>query len=110
MATRFGILHEGRLVEIVSRDELLQQCEQRIEIRLTEPEAAIPILEAELGIRRYKLLDSQLLQVYDEHAELYQIHAALVKGGVTVHGIARQQVSLEQYFLERTGSGGVRNA
>lgn len=110
MATRFGILHEGRLVETVSRDELLQQCEQRIEIRLAEPEAAIPILEAELGIRRYKLLDSQLLQVYDEHAELFQIHAALVKGGVTVHGIARQQVSLEQYFLERTGSGGEQDA
>jgi len=110
IATRFGILHEGRLVEVVSREGLLQQCESRIDIRLDEPEAAIPILEGELGIRRYKLVDRQLLQIYDAEAELYPIHTALAQGGVKVQGIVRQQVSLEQYFLERTGSGGETDA
>lgn len=110
IATRFGILHEGRLVEVVSREGLLQQCESRIEIRMDEPEAAIPILEGELGISRYKLVDRQLLQIYDNDAELYPIHTALVQGGVKVQGIVRQQVSLEQYFLERTGSGGETDA
>lgn len=109
IATKYGILHQGKMVEVTSRAELLRQCEERIEIELEEAKVAIPILEEQLGITNYKVPHSQMLYVYDIHVANHQINTVLIQNGVTVHSISKHQQSLEQYFLERTEGAGEEN-
>lgn len=106
IATKYGFIHEGSMIEVLSRDELLERCEERLELEVDEARAALPILEKELHIVRYKAVSDRLLYIYDKHAELKDIIRVLVNSGVEVHSAFRHKQSLEQYFLERTQGGG----
>lgn len=109
IATKYGILHEGQLVEVISREDLLTKCEERIEITVDSTKDIIPMLELQLGIHNYKVPNQYTLYVYDKHIELHQINTLLVQHGIHVHGISKQQQSLEQYFLEWTEGAGEYN-
>lgn len=108
VATKYAILHEGEIIEINSKEELLLKCEDRIEIEVDEVKVAIPILEKHLKINNYKVINQHTVYIYDSHVENQQIINVLVKHEVSVHSVTRHKQSLEQYFLERTGSGGDR--
>lgn len=109
IATRYVIIHQGEFVQVISKEELQQSCEERIEIGLEEAREALPVLERELDIRKYKVVDSGTVYVYDEHVQIRQIVKVLAAHGVMVDSITKHKQSLEQYFLERTGSAGVRH-
>ncbi|UQZ35437.1 bacitracin ABC transporter ATP-binding protein [Paenibacillus sp. PK3_47] len=108
IATKYAIIHQGEIVEVISREDLQLRCEERIEIGVVAREA-IPVLERELEIMKYKVADSQTLYVYDTHVQIRQITKALIEHGVMVDHIAKHKQSLEQYFLERTESAGERH-
>jgi ABC-2 type transport system ATP-binding protein len=105
IATKYGIIHQGRLVEVITKDELMEKCGERIEIEVEEAGAAVPVLEEQLHIESYKVLGPHTVHVYDKHVESRQINEALVRGGVAVHSIAKHKQGLEEYFLERTEGG-----
>jgi len=110
VATVYGILHQGELIEVIAKGELLAKCGERIELVVTAVRDAIPLLEAELGLTQYHVLDDRTLHVYDERVEASRMVEVLVRGGITVHSIHKHQQSLEQYFLERTAGGSDNHA
>ncbi len=110
IATKYAIIHQGEMVEVISADELLHKCEERIELKLEKAEAAIPVLERELKIADYKAVDANTLYVYDPGAEIRQISKILIEHGVGIDSIHKYKQSLEQYFLARTEQAGERHA
>lgn len=110
IATKYAIIHQGEIVEVISREDLQHKCEERIEISVEAAEAAIPILERELHIMKYKVVDGRTLYVYDTDMQIRRITQVLVEHGVMVDSIARHKQSLEQYFLERTERAGELHA
>ncbi|RJE84722.1 ATP-binding cassette domain-containing protein [Paenibacillus sp. 1011MAR3C5] len=106
VATQFAILHQGEVIEHHSREQLLLQCEDRIELEVDKASSAVPILEQRLNINHYKVISEHVVYVYDSHIENQHIIKSLVENGVTVHSITKHKQSLEQYFLARTGSEG----
>lgn len=106
VATRYAIIDRGEIVEALTREELLRKCGERIELEVEEASAAVPLLENELHISQYKVVDRQTIHIFDGHAENRDIIAALTGAGIPVHSIVSRKQSLEQYFLERTGQGG----
>lgn len=95
---------------MISREELQHKCEERIEISVEEAKTAIPVLERELNLMRYKVIDSRNVYVYDTDITIRQITKVLVEHGVMVDSIAKHKQSLEQYFLERTERAGEHHA
>lgn len=109
IATKYAIIHQGEFAEVISKEELQQRCEERIEISVEEAREALPVLERELKITQYKVVDSRTVYVYDEHIRIRQIVQELAQYGIMVDSISRHKQSLEQYFLERTESAGERH-
>ncbi|MBO0994418.1 ABC transporter ATP-binding protein [Bacillus sp. SD088] len=106
VATKYVILHHGKVIENISKEDLLLQCEDRIELEVDEAKIAVPILENHLAIHRYKVINNRTIYVYDPHVESQQIIKKLAENEIFVHTITKHKQSLEQYFLERTGSSG----
>lgn len=106
VATQYAILHQGEVIEHHSREQLLLQCEDRIEIEVEKASSAVPILEQRLNIHQYKVISERIVYVYDSHIENQHIIKSLVENGIMVHSITKHKQSLEQYFLARTGSEG----
>lgn len=106
VATQYAIVHQGEIIEHHSREQLLLQCEDRIEIEVDKASSAVPILEQKLHINHYKVISERMVYVYDAHLENQHIIKTLVESGITVHSIIKHKQSLEQYFLARIESEG----
>ncbi|WP_062051660.1 ABC transporter ATP-binding protein [Bacillus sp. JCM 19034] len=104
VATKYAILHNGEILEVQSKEELLQKCQDRIELVVEEVSVAVTILEQQLNIVNYKVGENRTIFIYDMHMKPFQIVNALVKSNIKVHSIIEHKQSLEQYFLQLTGS------
>jgi len=106
VATRYAIIHQGKIIEAISKEELLAKCEERIEMEVDDAKDVVPFLEDSLNIQNYKVLNQHMVYIYDLHVETHEIIKQLSTDGIAVHSITKYKQSLEQYFLERTGRAG----
>ena len=106
IATHYGIIHNGSLLQELTREELLQRCSERMEISLDEPKRALPVLDR-MGFTNYQVVDKNTIQIYERLDESAQVNMKLSKAGILVRGIGITSEELEQYFLNLTG--GVQN-
>ena len=102
IATDYGIIHNGVLLQELTRDELMKRCSERIEITLECPEAAIPVLDR-MGFTSYQVTDKHHIHVFERLNESDVLNMALARAGVPVRGIAVTSEELENYFLNLTG-------
>ena len=106
IATDYGIIHNGTLLQELTREELMRRCSERIEITLNIPERAIPVLDR-LGFTQYQVTDKTHIQVYERLNESAGLNMELTKAGIPVRGITITSEELESYYLNLTG--GVSN-
>lgn len=104
IATHYGIIHHGSLLQELTREELMQRCSERMEIVLQNPRQALPILDR-MGFTDYQVVDKQTIHVYERLNESAVVNMELAKEGIPVQGIGITSEELENYFLNLTGGG-----
>lgn len=104
IATHYGIIHHGSLLQELTREELMQRCSERMEIVLQDPRQALPILDR-MGFTNYQVVDKQTIHVYERLNESAVVNMELAKEGIPVQGIGITSEELENYFLNLTGGG-----
>ena len=102
IATDYGIIHQGTLLQEITDEELRERCSERLEITLSSPELAIPVLDL-LGIRRYQVMDKEHIYVFERLDESARLNMEFAKAGIPVKGLAVTNEELETYFLNLTG-------
>lgn len=104
VATRYGILHDGVLLQELTRQELLEKCGERIELKTTDTRRACTVLEG-MGITRYQVVDRDTICIYERLHDGGAITMALAQAGVQTTGITVRSEALEDYYLNLTGGG-----
>ncbi len=107
LCTDYGIIHNGELLQEMTREELLKQCSERIELTLPEPKLALPVLD-QMGFTDYQVIDAEHIHIYERLGDSMEINKALVKADVPLSAITMNSEELESYFLNLTG--GVEHA
>ncbi|MDO4167480.1 MAG: ABC transporter ATP-binding protein [Eubacteriales bacterium] len=107
IATHYGIIHNGTLLQELTSEELMQRCSERIELTLQYPDTAVPVLDS-MGFTNYQVVDQNHIHVFERLSESAQLNQALVKADVLVQEITINNEELETYFLNLTG--GAQNA
>lgn len=102
LATHYGIIHNGSLLQEISREELMKRCSERIELELDYPEQALPILD-KLGFTNYQVMDKHHIYIFERLEESALLNMELAKAGILVKGISITSEDLESYFLNLTG-------
>ena len=108
LATCYGFLDNGMMLEQISARALEEKCRACIEARVDNASRAALVLEQSLGIRDYEVLPGHLLRIYSSLDAPYRVAQALVEGGVALQSIESRGANLEDYFLSMIG--GVRHA
>ena len=108
LATCYGFLDNGMMLEQISARALEEKCRACIEARVDDASRAALVLEQSLGIRDYEVLPGHLLRIYSSLDAPYRVAQALVEGGVALQSIESRGANLEDYFLSMIG--GVRHA
>lgn len=107
IATRYGIIHDGVLLQELTREELLERCSERIELKTDDTRKACTVLE-QMGITRYKVVDPDTIHIFERLGDSGEITMALAENQIRTMGITVKNEALEDYYLNLTG--GDRNA
>ena len=102
IATDYGIIHNGCLVQELTREELMKKCSERIELTLDNPKQAIPVLD-DMGFSSYQVIDKEHIHIFERLGESASLNMELAKAGIPVKGISITSEELENYFLRLTG-------
>lgn len=105
IATHYGIIHEGSLLQELTREELMLRCSERMEIKLDSPKQALPVLDR-MGFRNYQVIDKNTIYIYERLNESAEVNMELSRAGILVKGIGITSEELENYFLNLTGGAG----
>ena len=102
IATRYGIIRDGQMIEEISAKELDQKCRDYLLLKVEQVEKAIPLLENDLGIYDYIVHENNEIRIYD-NIESSKINQVLTKHNIKINQIYYQKQDLESYFLEKIG-------
>ena len=105
IATHYGFLDKGKMLEQLSAKELHEKCRACLQLTVDDAGKAVTTLEQTLGLRDYEVLPGNVLRVFDWLERPQEVTAALAKQGVGILGLENKGSSLEDYFLALIGGG-----
>lgn len=102
IATRYGIIQQGRMVEQITAGELAQKCTDYLHLQADQPQKAAALLERELHLSRWEMRPEGEIRIY-EAADTKAVGQILTQAGIAVEEMGLHRQDLEGYFLERMG-------
>lgn len=104
IATDYGIIRDGYLIEEFGAGELEQRCRRCLKIITSNPQQAAQVLESRLHIHNYDVPQSGTLRVFDQLEKTADINRTLIENGVVLLESYLAGQDLEGYFMELLGN------
>ena len=108
LATTYGIISNGKLIEEITAKQLSEKCRQYIDLKVDDTARAVILLERELGISDYEVLEDSNIKVFSNLDNVGEVNSLLSRSGIIVESISVKGENLEEYFMNKVG--GVLNA
>ncbi len=105
VATRYGIIRNGVLIEEFDAEELNEKCRRCQKIVVDNTAHAARVLEDTLFIKNFDVLENHVIRIFERMDEVEAIHRALVLDGVGLRESYAAGQDLEGYFMDLTGDG-----
>ena len=105
IATRYGFMEQGRLVEEISAQALHDKCRICLRLEVDDAAKAAAVLQTQLGTDQFEVLPGNVVQLYDCLDDPKRASYALAKNGVALLAMEQKGADLEAYFLSLIGGG-----
>lgn len=99
VATRYGIIRDGQLVEQISAGELSRKCADYLLLRAAQPQKAAALLECDFPSLRWEMRPEGEMRIYDA-PDPKRIGEVLAQAGIAVEEMSLHRQDLESYFLD----------
>ncbi|NLJ16074.1 MAG: ATP-binding cassette domain-containing protein [Clostridiales bacterium] len=103
IATRYGIIKKGVLIDEFKSEELYDRCKRSLKISVDNPARAANILETILGTKQFDVLENNYIRVFDMLDRPEIVNKELVTNGVSVYSLQMAGQDLEDYFMNLMG-------
>ena len=107
LADSYGIIHEGKLLDEFTTEELSSRCGQFVIIKSTNNAKAVTLINKMDQLGNGKVIasidDDGNVRVVDVLDKTIEINKALMENNIGVKEIFIQRTSLEDYYLSVTG-------
>lgn len=103
IATHYGIIRDGMLIEEFSAEELKERCRRCQKIVVDDPELSANILEEKLHITKFDVPKQNMIRVFEHLEERAKINKALIDHGVNLEESYVAGQDLEGYFMNLLG-------
>jgi ABC-2 type transport system ATP-binding protein len=104
IASHYGIIENGILLQELTTEALEQACRRCIRLTVDDIKRASGILETALKLVSYDIPDKNTIRVF-EYTDIGRLNTTLVQAGVTVTGIQYAGNDIENYFLNLIAGG-----
>ncbi|MBV4418953.1 ATP-binding cassette domain-containing protein [Clostridium tyrobutyricum] len=99
LATCFGIIHRGKILEEFTLKELNEKCRRSLNIKVNDLNKAVVILENELNTNNFKIMPDSSISLYDYVDTPGIISNSFSKADIVIQQIMQQGDNLEDYFV-----------
>lgn len=106
MADTIGVINNGKLIEEVSMNSIRKSNLEYIEFKTNNIEKAAYVLENNLKMGNFRIMDDNIIRIYEVSISQSEILKNLVSEDVEVEEINRKTSSLEEHFLNILGKDG----
>ena len=103
MVSRIGILHNGRLLKEISREDFYKKCGHSIQYRVSEPGKAAELIGKSVNGADISVNENIVTLKINESDNSGKITKLLVENGIEVKESTIIKASLEDYFMKLTG-------
>lgn len=103
LATHYGFIDKGHMLEQISAKALSEKCRACLELGVDDPARAAQVLERAMSLLDYEVLPGNVIRLYAHLDEPARITQVLVEGGVALRSIEQKGANLEDYFLGMIG-------
>lgn len=103
LATTYGIISSGKLIEEITSQELKEKCRKYIDLKVDDTSRAVIILERNLGIDDYQVLSNKKIKVFSNLDNVGEVNSILSNSGIIVESIGVKGENLEEYFMNVIG-------
>lgn len=108
LSNKFSFLHEGRIIETLTKDELKKKCQHQLLIKTNDTKITTVILEEKLNTTNYSINEKNeiLLSDYVDTPDI--VADAVYANGLHLYQLTPYSITLEEFFLNMIG--GMKNA
>ncbi|SHJ97369.1 ABC transporter ATP-binding protein [Paramaledivibacter caminithermalis] len=103
LANTIGIIHNGRLLEEISIEELRKKSRKYIEVQVSNAAKASILLERRLRVYDYEIHEENIIRVYSHYDMISKINRIFVENDIDVIMLRLREDNLEDYFIKLTG-------
>ena len=101
VADSYGIIHEGKLLEELTSEQLNEKCGEFVILKTDDANKTSQVLE-NLNITDYKV-NNENIKINNLTTDTSEIVKQLVSAGIAVNEIYYNRITLEEYYLNITG-------
>ncbi|WP_419393055.1 ABC transporter ATP-binding protein [Cytobacillus praedii] len=103
LATHYGIIHKGELLEQLTVKELNERCQQYIHVKVDDPEKAAAIFETKLRTTQFEVMPEGTIKLFDYLDSPGSVSKTLADEGLIIEQFMPMGEDLETYFSNRIG-------
>ncbi|QYR19518.1 ABC transporter ATP-binding protein [Paenibacillus sp. sptzw28] len=103
LASHYGIIHHGNLLEQLTSKELQEKCQQYLHIKVNNPGKAAAVIEHELATTDFEVMPESVIKLYKHLEQPGKVSAALSAAGLVIEQFMPMGEDLEGFFTKRIG-------
>ena len=103
LATSYGIVHKGKLLEELSSKELDEKCRQHLRIKVDNPTMGATVLEDTLSTTDFEVMPDGTIKLYSYIDDVRKVSMTLTDNSLVIEHLSQNGDSLESYFSKLVG-------
>lgn len=103
LATDYIFIHKGKIIDVLTHDELESKCRKYICIKTDTVPLALTVLDKTMNNPEYKVVSDHTIHLYSDLDNMEVIARMFMKNKIVVTELSIVEQTLEDYFMALTG-------
>lgn len=103
LATDYIFIHKGKIIDVITHDELEARCRKYICIKTDIVPMALTVLDKIMDSPEYKVISEDTIHLYSDMDNIEKISRAFMQHEIVITELSVMEQTLEDYFMGITG-------
>ena len=103
LATDYIFIHKGKIIDVITHDELEARCRKYICIKTDAVPMALTVLDKIMDKPEYKVVSEDTIHLYSDMDNIEKISRAFMQHEIVITELSVMEQTLEDYFMGITG-------
>lgn len=105
LADHIGVIHEGRLLEEITFEEIKKKNRKYVEFQVSNQNKAAMLIENNLHTVDFEVHEKGIIRIYSNLGQQGKLNKVFVENDIEVSRMVTSEDTLEDYFVKLIGGG-----